>query len=95
MFAPQDVGVALDHEGIAVRAGTTAHSRFCGVKDTVRPSLALYDTTRASMHWWLHCCGYGGSGTSQVREPSLPADHVSSIKVGNFLNSLLFGNYPP
>jgi cysteine desulfurase/selenocysteine lyase len=44
----EDVGVALNHEGIAVRAGhhcTQPILRRFGVESTVRPSLALYNTT--------------------------------------------------
>jgi cysteine desulfurase/selenocysteine lyase len=44
---PEDVGAALDREGIAVRAGhhcaQPALRRF-GTEATVRPSLALYNT---------------------------------------------------
>ncbi|MBI5481708.1 MAG: cysteine desulfurase [Deltaproteobacteria bacterium] len=45
-FRPEDVGAALDREGIAVRAGhhcaQPALRRF-GLESTVRPSLALYN----------------------------------------------------
>ena len=44
----EDVGVALDQEGIAVRAGHHCAQpilRRFGVESTVRPSLALYNTT--------------------------------------------------
>jgi cysteine desulfurase/selenocysteine lyase len=46
-FRSEDVGKALDAEGIAVRAGhhcaQPALRRF-GLESTVRPSLALYNT---------------------------------------------------
>ncbi|HXM41989.1 MAG TPA: family 2A encapsulin nanocompartment cargo protein cysteine desulfurase [Bryobacteraceae bacterium] len=44
----EDVGVALDQEGIAVRAGHHCAQpilRRFGLESTVRPSLALYNTT--------------------------------------------------
>jgi cysteine desulfurase/selenocysteine lyase len=43
----QDVGVALDREGIAVRAGHHCAQpilRRFGLESTVRPSLAFYNT---------------------------------------------------
>jgi len=43
----QEVGAALDREGIAVRAGHHCAQpavRCFGVENTVRPSLALYNT---------------------------------------------------
>jgi cysteine desulfurase/selenocysteine lyase len=43
----EDVGAALDREGIAVRAGAHCAQpilRRLGVETTVRPSLALYNT---------------------------------------------------
>jgi cysteine desulfurase/selenocysteine lyase len=43
----EDVGVALNQEGIAVRAGHHCAQpilRRMGVESTVRPSLALYNT---------------------------------------------------
>jgi cysteine desulfurase/selenocysteine lyase len=46
-FRPEDVGEALDREGIAVRAGHHCAQpalRWFGVEATVRPSLALYNT---------------------------------------------------
>jgi len=45
---PQDVGAALDREGIAVRAGHHCAQpilRRFGLEATVRPSLAFYNTT--------------------------------------------------
>ena len=47
-FRTEDVGVALNQEGIAVRAGHHCAQpilRRFGVESTVRPSLALYNTT--------------------------------------------------
>jgi cysteine desulfurase / selenocysteine lyase len=47
-FRTEDVGVALNHEGIAVRAGHHCAQpilRRFGLESTVRPSLALYNTT--------------------------------------------------
>jgi cysteine desulfurase/selenocysteine lyase len=47
-FRTEDVGVALNREGIAVRAGHHCAQpilRRFGVESTVRPSLALYNTT--------------------------------------------------
>jgi cysteine desulfurase/selenocysteine lyase len=47
-FRTKDVGVALNQEGIAVRAGHHCAQpilRRFGVESTVRPSLALYNTT--------------------------------------------------
>jgi cysteine desulfurase/selenocysteine lyase len=45
---PEDLGASLDREGVAVRAGhhcaQPTMQRF-GVESTVRPSLALYNTT--------------------------------------------------
>lgn len=44
----EDVGVALDQEGIAVRAGHHCAQpilRRFGLEATVRPSFALYNTT--------------------------------------------------
>ena len=44
----QDVGAALDREGIAVRAGHHCAQpilRRFGLESTVRPSLAFYNTT--------------------------------------------------
>jgi cysteine desulfurase/selenocysteine lyase len=44
----EDVGKALDREGIAVRAGHHCAQpilRRFGLESTVRPSLALYNTT--------------------------------------------------
>ncbi len=46
-FSSQDVGAALDREGIAVRAGHHCAQpalRRYGLETTVRPSLALYNT---------------------------------------------------
>jgi cysteine desulfurase / selenocysteine lyase len=46
-FRSEDVGAALDREGIAVRAGHHCAQpilRRLGVETTVRPSLALYNT---------------------------------------------------
>jgi cysteine desulfurase/selenocysteine lyase len=45
---PLDIGRALDREGIAVRAGhhcAQPSLRHFGLEATVRPSLALYNTT--------------------------------------------------
>jgi cysteine desulfurase / selenocysteine lyase len=47
-FRTEDVGMALNQEGIAVRAGHHCAQpilRRFGVESTVRPSLALYNTT--------------------------------------------------
>ena len=46
-FRTEDVGKALDEEGIAVRAGHHCAQpilRRFGLESTVRPSLALYNT---------------------------------------------------
>ena len=46
-YAPEEVGAALDREGIAVRAGHHCAQpilRRLGVEATVRPSLAMYNT---------------------------------------------------
>ncbi len=46
-FRNEDVGKALDQEGIAVRAGHHCAQpvlRRFGVEGTVRPSLAMYNT---------------------------------------------------
>lgn len=46
-FRSEDVGTALDREGIAVRAGHHCAQpalRRYGLESTVRPSLALYNT---------------------------------------------------
>jgi cysteine desulfurase/selenocysteine lyase len=46
-FRSEDVGAALDREGIAVRAGHHCAQpilRRFGLESTVRPSLALYNT---------------------------------------------------
>ena len=46
-YRPEDVGSALDQEGIAVRAGHHCAQpilRRYGLESTVRPSLAMYNT---------------------------------------------------
>jgi cysteine desulfurase/selenocysteine lyase len=46
-YPPEDVGTALDKEGIAVRAGHHCAQpilRRYGLESTVRPSLAMYNT---------------------------------------------------
>ncbi len=46
-YRPEDVGTALNQEGIAVRAGHHCAQpilRRFGLEATVRPSLALYNT---------------------------------------------------
>ena len=51
----EDVGAALNHEGIAVRAGHHCAQpilRRFGLESTVRPSLALYNTLRRSRYVW-------------------------------------------
>ncbi len=55
-----DVGKALSREGIAVRAGHHCAQpilRRFGLEATVRPSLALYNTTAISTRWPAR---YGG-----------------------------------
>jgi cysteine desulfurase/selenocysteine lyase len=41
----EDIGSALNQEGIAVRTGAQPILRRFGVESTVRPSFALYNTT--------------------------------------------------
>jgi len=71
-FRTEDVGAALDKEGIAVRSGHHCAQpilRRFGLETTVRPSLAPYntcediDTLEATLHRLV-----GGGGT--LRRPA-------------------------
>jgi cysteine desulfurase / selenocysteine lyase len=66
---PQDVGKALDREGIAVRAGHHCAQpilRRFGLESSVRPSFALYNTAEdvealVAAVWRIALQGMGGS----------------------------------
>ena len=70
-FRTEDVGVALNQEGIAVRSGHHCAQpilRRFGVESTVRPSLALYNTCAEIDALVAAVARIAGS-----RDPAIPA----------------------